>query len=172
MWKMLMSMDTRNTKNDFALLYTTTTRAMITLRFPTSFPISLRKTAAITVRYIHTFPSKGGDTMRILFTTVALSALAFVPISASFAHVSNVSQAINSFVETLYPKGSHYFWVINDTTKESKQELIVDINTTLQGVPNEEAKQRFLLLLVNGELVATQKIPLGAKTDCKQEEQV
>lgn len=112
--------------------------------------------------------------MRILFTTVVLSALLFAPISSpSFAHASNISQAINSFVETLYPKGSHYFWVINDSTTESQKEMIIDINAMLHGEVDEATQQqRFLLLFINNELYAAQKISLGAKVDCKQEEEV
>ena len=85
----------------------------------------------------------------------------------------SISKAIDLFVSQLYPEGSHYFWVINDTTKESSNEMVVDIKTNLQGDKDQEANQhRFLLLVVKGELFATQKIPLGAKVNCKQEEQV
>ena len=111
--------------------------------------------------------------LRILSITSLILALVLGPASTSFANISNVSKAINSFVEALYPKGSHYFWVINDTTTESQREMVVDINTTLQGEANEETNQyRFLLLLIDGELFAAQKIPLGADVDCKQEEEV
>ncbi len=111
--------------------------------------------------------------MRVLLTTVLFSILTFLPSSSSFANLAKVSLTINSFVETLYPKGSHFFWVINDTTTESQKEMIVDINTTLQGEANKETKhQRFLLLFIDGELYAAQKISLGAKVDCKQEEEV
>ena len=93
--------------------------------------------------------------------------------SPTVANPSNTSESINSFVESLYPKGSHFFWVINDTTTESEKEMVVDINTMLHGAANEGANQhRFLLLLIDGELLAAQKIPLGAKVDCKQEQEV
>ncbi len=111
--------------------------------------------------------------IRALVMTLTVLVLLLGPSSTSLANLSNLSHAINSFVEALYPKGSHFFWVINDTTTESKKEILVDINTTLQGEANiENAQQRFLLLLINGELFAAQKIPLGANVDCKQEEEV
>ncbi len=83
----------------------------------------------------------------------------------------NVSLAIDQFVSQVYPKGSHYFWVINDTTSDFSNEILVDINTALQ-VHSEEDPQpnRFLLLLVKGELIGAQHIPLGAKVDCHSEE--
>ncbi|MCA9471441.1 MAG: hypothetical protein MRJ96_01600 [Nitrospirales bacterium] len=93
--------------------------------------------------------------------------------SLSGADYSSASQSINAFVESLYPKGSHFFWVINDTTTESQHEMVVDINTALQDEIHEQAKQqRFLLLIIHGELFAAQKIPLEANVNCKQEEQV
>ena len=82
-----------------------------------------------------------------------------------------ISLAIDQFVSQVYPKGSHYFWVINDTTSDISNEIIVDINTSLQVQAEEEAQpNRFLLLLVKGKLIGAQQIPLGAKVDCHSEE--
>ena len=82
-----------------------------------------------------------------------------------------VTSAIDQFVSLLYPKDSRYFWVINDTTSDFGNEIVVDINTVLQ-VDSEEEPQvnRFLLLLVKGELLGAQKIPLGANVDCHSDE--
>jgi hypothetical protein len=82
-----------------------------------------------------------------------------------------VSSVIDQFVSQVYPKGSRYFWVINDTTSDVTNEIIVDINTELQ-VNSEEDPQtnRFLLLLVKGKLIGAQQISLGAKVDCHSEE--
>ncbi|RMH38314.1 MAG: hypothetical protein D6690_00550 [Nitrospirae bacterium] len=82
----------------------------------------------------------------------------------------DVAKTIDRFVATLYPKGSHYFWVINDALSETWDEIIVDINTTLHldhGQPPLE--NRFLLLIVKGQLVAAHNIPLEAEVDCQQE---
>jgi hypothetical protein len=83
-----------------------------------------------------------------------------------------VTSTIDQFVSQLYPKDSRYFWVINDTTSDLANEIIVDINTALQ-INSEEDPQfnRFLLLLVKGELIGAQQIPLGAKVDCHTDEQ-
>ncbi|GJL52814.1 hypothetical protein [Candidatus Nitrospira salsa] len=105
--------------------------------------------------------------------TITLLTLLFGQTSTSIANLTNVSQAINGFVEKIYPKGSHYFWVINDTTTESQHEMVVDINTTLQGEANKEKDQhRFLILIVNGEFFGAQKIPLNAEVKCKKEQEV
>ena len=83
----------------------------------------------------------------------------------------NISSAIEKFVSQLYPKGSHYFWVVNDTTSDLANEIIVDINTALQVKSKEEPQfNRFLLLLVKGELIGAQRVPLGAKVDCHSDE--
>jgi len=92
--------------------------------------------------------------------------------SVSESAYPDVSLAIDQFVSQVYPKGSRYFWVINDTTSDVANEIIVDINTELQVSTEEEDAQpnRFLLLLVKGKLMGAQHIPLGAKIDCHSEE--
>jgi len=110
---------------------------------------------------------------RIFFVTITLLAVLFGQTSTSIASFTNISQAINGFVESLYPKGSHYFWVINDTTTESQREMVIDINTTLHGEANKAQDQhRFLVLIVNGEFFGAQKIPLNANVTCKREQEV
>ena len=108
--------------------------------------------------------------MRYLpFTAIFLS-LVLSPTVSQSAY-PDVSMAIDQFVSQVYPKGSRYFWIINDTTSDISNEIIVDINTELQ-VNSEEDPQtnRFLLLLVKGELKGAQQIPLGAKVDCHSDE--
>lgn len=108
--------------------------------------------------------------MRYLPLTIFLLALAFTPAASESAY-PKVSLAIDQFVSQVYPKGSRYFWVINDTTSDLSNEIIVDINTELQVNAKENAHpNRFLLLLVNGKLIGSQQIPLGAKVDCHSDE--
>ncbi len=84
---------------------------------------------------------------------------------------SEASVAIDQFVSQVYPKGSRYFWVINDTTSDLSDEIVVDINTELQVNAKENSHpNRFLLLLVNGKIIGAQQIPLGAKVDCHSDE--
>ena len=108
--------------------------------------------------------------MRYLPLTALFLSLVFAP-TVSESSYPVVSLAIDQFVSQVYPKGSRYFWVINDTTSNVANEIIVDINTELQ-VSSEEDPQtnRFLLLLVKGKLIGAQQISLGAKVDCHSEE--
>jgi len=108
--------------------------------------------------------------MRYLPLTALFLSLVFAP-TVSESSYPVVSLAIDQFVSQVYPKGSRYFWVINDTTSVVANEIIVDINTELQ-VSSEEDPQtnRFLLLLVKGKLIGAQQISLGAKVDCHSEE--
>jgi len=108
--------------------------------------------------------------MRYLSLTAFFLSLAFIPTVSESAH-PEASLAIDQFVSQVYPKGSRYFWVINDTTSDLANEIIVDINTSLQAVQEEDAQpNRFLLFLVKGKLMGAQHIPLGAKVDCHSEE--
>lgn len=109
--------------------------------------------------------------MRYLPVAAFLLSLVLVP-NASESAYPEVSLAIDQFVSQVYPKGSRYFWVINDTTSDVSNEIIVDINTELQVKSEEEDTQpnRFLLLFAKGQLIGAQKIPLGAKVDCHSEE--
>ena len=103
---------------------------------------------------------------------VLLSSFLLLTPSEGRSHYPDVSLAIDQFVSKIYPKGSHYFWVINNKTSEFSQELIVDINTFLQTTDDEKSQpNRFLLLIVNGELKGAQNIPLGAEVDCRTEKE-
>ncbi len=108
--------------------------------------------------------------MRYLPMTAFLLSLLVAP-SVSESAQPSFSSVIDQFVSQVYPKGSRYFWIINDRTSEVSNEIIVDINTELQ-VNSEENPQthRFLLLLSNGKLIGAQKISLGAKVDCHSDE--
>lgn len=108
--------------------------------------------------------------MRYLPITAIFLSLVIAPTISESAYPT-VSSVIDQFVSNVYPKGSRYFWVINDTTSDVSNEMIVDINTELQ-VNSEEDSQpnRFLLLLVKGKLIGAQQISLDAKVDCHSEE--
>ena len=98
--------------------------------------------------------------------------LLFFPSASESAHPS-ITTTIDRFVSNLYPKGSHYFWVINNTTTESTEEMIFDINASVRNLPEETlTESRFLLLVIRGELFAAQKIPLNANVDCGSDKEV
>lgn len=110
--------------------------------------------------------------MRYLPNLFLALSLVFFSSTSTSAYPS-ISTAIDRFVSTLYPKGSHYFWVINNTTTDSPEEIIVDLNTSVRNLPEDEpTESRFLLLVVEGELLAAQKIPLNANVDCQSDEEV
>ncbi|NKB80423.1 MAG: hypothetical protein GKS05_00715 [Nitrospirales bacterium] len=99
---------------------------------------------------------------------VALGFLSSIPLPSAHA---DVTVAIDEFVENLFPKATHYFWVVNDTKTETLREVIVDINTIVtKQTGKEPTENRFLLLLVDGALFAAQEIPLGAVVDCGDEQ--
>jgi hypothetical protein len=109
--------------------------------------------------------------MRYLPILVLLMSFIFIPSIGSPAHPS-IAITIDRFVSNLYPAGSHYFWVINDTSTESQEEMIIDINTSVRNLPEDTPMEsRFLLLVKAGELLAAQKIPLNANVDCDGEEE-
>ena len=110
--------------------------------------------------------------MRYLPLLLLLFFLACFPSVSKSAHPS-ISTTIDRFVSNLYPKGSHYFWVINNAKAESSEEIIFDINTSVENLPDETlTESRFLLLVIEGELFAAQKIPLNANVDCGSDEEV
>jgi hypothetical protein len=109
--------------------------------------------------------------MRYLLTLIFFIALVSPPALESAQ--SSITITIDRFVANLYPKGSHYFWVINNTTTESPEEMIIDINTSVRNMTEDTlTEDRFLLLLIKGNLFAAQKIPLNAKVDCGKEEDI
>lgn len=99
-----------------------------------------------------------------------------IALSLSFSIATGTSSAaipitIDHFVATLFPQASHYFWVVNDSKKETQREIIVDINTFVtqkEGVTPTE--KRFLLLILDGKILGAQNIPLNAIVDCKPDE--
>ncbi len=108
--------------------------------------------------------------MRVHSVLILSLAILMGGASLCLADSSNVSIQVNEFVAKIYPKGSHYFWIINDAKAETQRELILDINTVLRDTVGEErGKGRFLLLLVDGKLFAAQRIPLDAKVECGKE---
>ena len=104
----------------------------------------------------------------IVVAGIALS-LPF-PISAR-ASSALMPITIDQFVAALFPQASHYFWVVNDSTEETRREMVVDINTFVtQKGRDAPTENRFLLLIRDGEIFAAQHIPLNATVDCGPDE--
>lgn len=104
---------------------------------------------------------------------LTLTTLLACPIQIHAAPPS-VPSAIDQFVAKIFPEAIHYHWVVNNTQTETSQEMIVDINTfvTKKGSDAEPIENRFLLLVLNGEVMAAQKIPLGSDVDCGKDTEI
>ena len=109
--------------------------------------------------------------------TLSALFIAGMALSLSFSIATGTSSAvmpitIDHFVAKLFPEASHYFWVVNDSKKETQREIIIDLNTfvTQKGgaTPTEN---RFLLLILDGQVFAAQNIPLNATVDCGPDEE-
>lgn len=106
-------------------------------------------------------------------TFLMFLALPFVLFISAHASSPVIPMTIDHFVAELFPKASHYFWVVNATQEETQREMIVDLNTFVtqkEGEPPVE--NRFLLLILDGKVFAAQHIPLNATVDCGKDEDV
>lgn len=109
-------------------------------------------------------------TLRALF-------IAGMALSLSFSIATGTSSAvmpitIDHFVAKLFPKARHYSWIVNAAQKETQREIILDLNTFVtqkEGEPPVE--NRFLLLILDGQVFAAQNIPLNATVDCGPDEE-
>lgn len=104
-------------------------------------------------------------TLRIFF-------IAGMALSLSFSISTGTSSAImpitiDHFVAKIFPEANHYSWIVNAAQEETQREIIIDLNTFVtqkEGEPPVES--RFLLLLLDGQILAAQNIPLNAIVDC------
>ena len=106
----------------------------------------------------------------IIIGTTSLLVMSILLASPVLATPPSVPSAIDQFVAKVFPKARHYHWVVNNTQKETDLEMILDINTfvTIEGDDDSApmVENRFLLLVLNGKVMAAQKIPLGSEVDC------
>ena len=109
--------------------------------------------------------------------TLRVLLVAGMALSLSFSISTGTSSAImpitiDHFVAKLFPEANHYSWIVNDSKKETAREIIVDLNTFVtqqEGEPPVES--RFLLLFLDGQILAAQNIPLNAIVDCGPDEE-
>ena len=103
--------------------------------------------------------------------------IAGMALSLSFSIATGTSSAvmpitIDHFVAKLFPEANHYSWVVNASKKESAREIILDLNTFVTQKEGEPpVKNRFLLLFLDGKILAAQNIPLNAIVDCGPDEE-
>ncbi|MBM4123233.1 MAG: hypothetical protein FJ249_11665 [Nitrospira sp.] len=86
-------------------------------------------------------------------------------------NTNDISHVIEGFMAKQFPEAQSHFWVVNGTQWQAENEVVVDLNTVVMGrtslIPTEN---RFLLLIVEGMLAATQNIPLDTSKDCQPEQ--
>ena len=102
--------------------------------------------------------------------TLALTAMLATPVQAG---VPGVPAAIDGFIAKLFPNAAHYFWVINHSQIETNSEMIVDLNAFVAvNKHGPSMENRYLLLIMNGQVRAAQHIPLNSDVDCGKDEEV
>ena len=103
----------------------------------------------------------------ILLGTLLL-ALAWT--SPTVASTGDIGSIIEKFVVRQFPDAASHYWVINETQWDG-DEMIVDVQTIVKERRDmEPTLSRFLLLIVAGELKASQNVPLDPAADCRTED--
>lgn len=91
--------------------------------------------------------------------------------ATAIADTGDISRVIEHFVAKRFPDAQSHFWVVNDTEWGAEDEVVIDVNMIVRWRDGRDhSEERFLLLIVGGQLVATQSVPLDAKVECKPEE--
>ena len=108
--------------------------------------------------------------MRLWTFLLCLIATMLVSVAAP-ASTGDLSGVIEGFMAKQFPDARSHFWVVNGTQWQAENEVVLDVNTVvLNRVDRPPMENRFLLLVVEGELAAAQNIPLDAATDCQPEQ--
>jgi hypothetical protein len=87
------------------------------------------------------------------------------------ASTEDLRTIIERFVVGQFPSATQHYWIINETQWEG-DEMVVDMHTIVQ-----EKRQvapmlnRFLLLIVAGELKGVQQVALEPGADCQPEQE-
>ena len=104
----------------------------------------------------------------LLLTTVLAAPIQTLP--------PNVPSVIDQFVSKIFPDASYRHWVGNDAQTETDTEMILDVNTftfvAAKGSEKSLTENRFLLLVLDGQIRGAQKIPLGSKVDCGKDTEI
>lgn len=108
---------------------------------------------------------------KLLASLFLLATLPSANMASAQANIEEVPSVIDRFVAALFPTATQHFWIINDTKSDADREMIVDINTIVtNSVGGPPTQNRFLLLLVNGQVLGAQNVPLDATVECGDEE--
>lgn len=94
--------------------------------------------------------------------------LLILPVWAQ-ASTGDIGSIIEKFVDRQFPDSAGHYWVINETQWDG-DEMIVDVHTIVkERHDTEPTLNRFLLLIVAGELKGSQHLPLEPEADCQTE---
>ena len=89
------------------------------------------------------------------------------PILASTGDIGSI---VEKFVVRQFPDAASHYWVINETQWDG-DEMILDVQTVVKERRDAEPTlNRFILLIVAGELKGSQNVPLEPEADCRTEE--
>ncbi|SLM46947.1 conserved protein of unknown function [Nitrospira japonica] len=106
----------------------------------------------------------------VLLSAVALLFEPHFPPIPSSAVASDVGTIIEQFVTQRFPEAATHYWIINETQWDG-DEIIIDVHTIVQDRRDPEPTlNRFLLLIVAGELKGSQNIPLEPGAECRPEQ--
>ena len=96
--------------------------------------------------------------------------LASVYTPPTLASTGDVGSIVEKFVVRQFPNAASHYWVINETQWDG-DEMIVDVQAIVtERRDREPTLSRFLLLIVAGELKASQNVPLDPAADCRTED--
>jgi len=102
---------------------------------------------------------------------VMLCALLVLPALAQ-ASTGDIGSIIEKFVIRQFPDSISHYWVINEAQWDG-DEMIVDVHTIVKERRQAEPTlNRYLLLIVAGEIKGVQNIPLDPGADCRAQEDV
>lgn len=80
-----------------------------------------------------------------------------------------IPEVIEQFLVTQFPEAQNYFWIVNEAHQQGEHEVIIDLNAIVFNKTPHPDESRFLLLIVDGEIVGAQGLALDAKPTCKPE---
>jgi hypothetical protein len=108
--------------------------------------------------------------MRVGLSLLCVIAILLASVAAP-ASTGDLSGIIEGFMAKQFPDARSHFWVVNGTQWQAENEVVVDLNTVvLLHLDRPPTENRFLLLVVEGQLAGAQNIPLDAATDCQPEQ--
>ena len=86
------------------------------------------------------------------------------------ASTGDIGTIVEKFIVRQFPDAASHYWVINETQWDG-DEMIVDVQAVVkERRDTEPTLSRFLLLIVAGELKASQNVPLEPGADCRTED--